>query len=306
MRRDVAWVATSAQRLRSATFLDGRETFWSGTARVESIDPVPGLPAPSVGMILHPGFCGSTLLARLLDRPGTSLVLKEPQALTDIASQTPTLDADRRDAALWWTLERIARVVPAGEGLVIKPSNWINALAPALIGSGLVGRAVVVTMAPRAFLRAAFRGGRDRLAHCLRLADLLGQQRTGGSALIAGAIAEASDPLDRAALLVALLQRWQTELLLQAEALLPPGHAARIDQAELAADPAAMAARAAAALGLALGPQHIGHGFDPTLHAKDTAQPYTAQAEDETNRLIEQHHAQRFDRALTWVAQAAE
>lgn len=295
---DVEWVRTSAQRLRAATFLDGREIFWTASTVEGLADRTPP-DAPPPGMIFHVGFCGSTLLARLLDQPGVALVLKEPQALTDIASQAPQMGGPQVEQLLRWTVPFLAAAAPVAEGCLVKPSNWINGLAPALIAGGHVRRAVFVTMAPRAFLRAAFRGGRERLAHCLRLAELLGQSIAGGSALVQRASAATDDPLDRAALLVLLAYRFQEQLLNEAEALLPAGSGIRLDHAALIADPRGAAQRAGAALGL---PDAVPTSFDAGHHAKDSTRRYSARAEEAANREVEHHHAGRFDTALEWCS----
>ncbi len=299
LRGDVQWVATNVPRLRAATFLDGRVTFWSDP-RIESLADRPAPEAPLPGMIFHPGFCGSTLLARMLDRPGTTLVLREPQALADIASQAPQISPARLDEALRWTLAHLSAMAPAGEVLVIKPSNWINGLAPALAAGGHIGRALFLTMQPAAFLRACFRGGRDRLAHCLRLAELLAPQMEGGTALMQSAIGDAQDPLDRAALLVVLAHHFQSRLLLDARAMLPAGHTICIDHAELSADPHSAAQSAAAVLGLP-SPGAPTAEFDPARHAKDAGRGFSAQTEAEANLQVEAHHAGRFAMALAWL-----
>lgn len=296
LRGDVQWVTCDRARLRAATFLDGREKFWS-TQRVEALAdrPPPGMTPPAV--IFHVGFCGSTLLARLLDQDGVSLVLREPQALTDIASQAGRSDPSQVSAVLRWTLPHLAAAAGT-ERCVIKPSNWVNGLAPELAGGGHVGRAVFLDMAPRAFLRAVFRGGRDRLAHCLRLAELLAQGVQGGDALMQAAMHEAGDPLDRAALLSALLHRFQTDLFDRAQALMPVGHTLRLAHAELVGDMQTAARRTAAVLGL---PDGLLSGFNPARHAKDAAQDYSPDAENRSNREVERHHADRFDKALDWI-----
>jgi hypothetical protein len=84
--------------------------------------------------IFHSAFCGSTLLARAFDQPGHSMGLKEPVVLNDIigwqlrGAAAPAI-APVLDAAL--TL--LARPFGPGESLVVKPSNLINGLAPAMM-----------------------------------------------------------------------------------------------------------------------------------------------------------------------------
>ncbi|WP_052768852.1 hypothetical protein [Aurantiacibacter marinus] len=299
IRREAQWVTTRPADLRAATFLDGRETFWSAQ-RVEAIAARQPEASPACRMIFHTGFCGSTLLARLLDSPGSVLVLKEPQALTDIASQAAHIPAARTNDLLSWTLAQITAIAPAGEALAIKPSNWVSGLAPALVAGGQVACAVFLTMELRPFLRAAFRGGRDRLAHCMRLAELLAPQLEEGEWLMQRAMADAADPLDRAALVVALAHRFQLQLFDRAQDGLLPANTARIDHAELIADRRAAVQRAATALGLPP-PAENPAGLDLVAHAKDPGRRYSLSEEDEANREIELHHAHRFDLALDWL-----
>lgn len=101
-------------------------------------------PAP-VHFIFHSAYCCSTLLARAFDRPGASFALKEPSILNDISGWrrrgAPTAAvAD----ALRWSLGLLAKPFVAGEQIVIKPSNVINALAPAMLATLPASRAVLL------------------------------------------------------------------------------------------------------------------------------------------------------------------
>jgi hypothetical protein len=74
------------------------------------------------------------LLARALDAPGSSLALKEPNILLDIANARRVNEKLRRDAALFSRLCRVtfsllARPHDGGERIVIKPTNTASTLA---------------------------------------------------------------------------------------------------------------------------------------------------------------------------------
>ncbi|WP_121115958.1 hypothetical protein [Croceibacterium ferulae] len=85
-------------------------------------------------LIVHSAFCCSTLLARAFDLPGIAHALKEPVVLNDLAGWRRRGGAPREVAArLDDTLRLLAAPVPAGEALVVKPSNAVNALTMAML-----------------------------------------------------------------------------------------------------------------------------------------------------------------------------
>jgi hypothetical protein len=89
----------------------------------------PSLPSPQY--IFHSAFCGSTLLSRALNVPGSAMSLKEPQILNTVT------EAARSNALSRETLQTIvgllARPFGPNERVVIKPSNVVNLLATGLL-----------------------------------------------------------------------------------------------------------------------------------------------------------------------------
>ena len=104
-----------------------------------------------VTIILHTAFCASTLLAGCLDLPGRTLVLKEPLVLSRLA-QLKRSHASEADSAMThadW--DRHCRRVLAlceraygQERVVIKPSNFANALIPEWAAPGAKHRRYVL------------------------------------------------------------------------------------------------------------------------------------------------------------------
>lgn len=93
------------------------------------------LAAAPVHYVFHSAYCCSTLVARMFDAPGRSMGLKEPVLLNDIVGwrrrgAQPRLVAVILDLAL----ALLARPFGNGEAVVIKPSNIVNPLAPAMLG----------------------------------------------------------------------------------------------------------------------------------------------------------------------------
>jgi hypothetical protein len=121
---------------RRATFLTdeylGAEPAPTVIRRAEAIALAP--PAAPVHFIFHSAFCCSTLLARAFDLPGLSMGLKEPLILNDIVGWRHRGGAGPRVAeAMDHALHMLARPFEAGEATIIKPSNVVNGLAPAIM-----------------------------------------------------------------------------------------------------------------------------------------------------------------------------
>ncbi|MEM9496258.1 MAG: hypothetical protein AAGA09_09665 [Pseudomonadota bacterium] len=125
-------------------FLDERKTA-SGmaTAPIDAITPLleksGGGARPSPVFLFHSAFCCSTLMARALDTPATTLSLKEPQITMDLANTyrmaaTPN-DVARIDRVRDIVFALLARPHEATERVLIKPTNTANNLAPVVARS---------------------------------------------------------------------------------------------------------------------------------------------------------------------------
>lgn len=302
---DVELALTDRGRLRAASFLDGREPFWQERSVVPldlSYRPV----SPARLAVFHVGFCGSTLLARLLDRPGRVLVLKEPQCLADIAAQRTQIERGNAIAPLPVLLDHaLAHLGGAGEPditVVLKPTNWVNSLIPALCVPGRIDHAVFVSMDPRAYLGAVFRGGRERIGFCARLAAEIAPVLPWGNEALAEAAGGGGDALDRAACIVALLHLMQETIFDGAIKANGWSAKSRIDFAHLTQHPAGVLRRVRTQLGL---PQpmddEVSVATQLERHAKDPASPFRPDRRLDEDAEVERHHAGRFDRALEWL-----
>jgi hypothetical protein len=131
-----------------------------------------------IHFILHSAFCCSTLLANAFDRPGLATTFKEPMILNDVVgvrrrgSQPPQVAA-ALDAAL--TL--LARPFAGDEAAIIKPSNVLNALAPAMLAMRPESKAVLLYAPLEDFLVSVAKKGLDGR---LWVRELLIGQRTDG------------------------------------------------------------------------------------------------------------------------------
>nr|WP_245842984.1 hypothetical protein [Sphingomonas laterariae] len=95
--------------------------------------------------IFHSAFCCSTLLARVFDRPGWAMGLKEPVILNDLVGWRRR-GGDPRTVAmvLDHSLRLLGRPFDPGEAIVIKPSNIVNSLATAMLAMRPSARALLL------------------------------------------------------------------------------------------------------------------------------------------------------------------
>lgn len=302
---DALLVETDHVRLRQAVFLDGREQFWSREFLVRFDDLAHADEPEPIDMLLHPGFGGSTLLARLMDNPGAMFVLKEPQALSDLASQQCLSLASDQNLA-----DRSSRVVVGalggsaapGERLLVKPSCWANPLLPSLARQGFVGKLSCITIRPEDYLVAAFRGGRDRLAYCIRLAGLFAQYNERQNAALAAAFAADVEPLARAARTVVLLHHWHETLYAELAAILGEGRIRHIPSDDLLREPVAARDQALAHFA----PDAALPDPDTTAEvlnrdAKAPERRFVASQEAVRNAAVTREHAELFRSALDWL-----
>jgi hypothetical protein len=280
-------------RVRRLAFLDGREAFADETRRVplaEFLAAATAWDAAPAPTILHVSFCGSTLLARLLDVAGRTIVYREP------AIQIALADAQARGAldpaVLAAVTAALARSV-AGARAITKPSSWANALMPHWTATRAI-RPVFVTMAPRAFLRAVFRGGRERIAYTLRLAALLAPLADAEGGVLKRATAP--DPLDTAARIALAALQFQTTLMRDARRTLDADLASVTTSETLLATPDVAARRCASVLGI----PDLTPPTPPPTHAKASDRPYSIDRERAADAEVERHHAVRLDAALGW------
>lgn len=122
---------------RDATFLTDEYLAGSGetvAAPVTAIDRS-ALPTGPLHFVFHSAYCCSTLLARMFDAPGHSMGLKEPTVLNDIVGwRRRGAQPQKVAAVLDAALALLGRPLAGDRAVVVKPSNIVNSLAPAMMG----------------------------------------------------------------------------------------------------------------------------------------------------------------------------
>ncbi len=137
------------------------------------------VPAAPLHFIFHSAFCCSTLVARAFDLPGRAMGLKEPAILNDLVGWRQRGAEPRQLAAvLDGALALLARPFAAGEAVVVKPSNLVNTLAPAIMAMRPEARALLLHAPLRTYLGSVARKGMDGR---LWVRDLLVKQARDGA-----------------------------------------------------------------------------------------------------------------------------
>ncbi|WP_425531539.1 hypothetical protein [Kordiimonas marina] len=148
---------------RGATFLTDDHLPTTGTPAVigsaEAMAAAQGVAGP-IHYIFHSAYCCSTLLARAVDIDGVAMGLKEPVILNDMVGWRHRGGAEASvKSRLDMALTLLARPFSPGEATVVKPSNLVNGLAPAMLDMRPGARALLLHAPLRAYLASIAKKG---------------------------------------------------------------------------------------------------------------------------------------------------
>lgn len=284
---DAIFVAMDRAAYHRSIFLDGRiSPAGQGSMRVQAarLTAHAAAPAPT-SWIFHVAHCGSTLLARALDRVDANLVLREPLALrqTAIAPDPARL---RLVAAM------LGKRYRADLPTIVKANVPVNFLLPELIALAPGARAVFL------HLRLA-----DYLLAILRSADHRQWLRnvTGQLGRHLGDLSRLGDG-ERAAAL------WLAQMRAYAAALAALPNARSLDAEAFFAAPAPVLLAAAGHLGAPItAAQAEATAAGPLFatYSKNPAQPFDNAARLARRRELEGELAGEIAAAEAWVARQA-
>lgn len=172
--RQVIFRKIDLKTFREVPFHDGRHDFMGSMAETITFDTLINFSKNTIDtgpdrFILHPAFCGSTFLARLLSRKGRTACYREPQILIELFGGA----GDPQAAALNDAIIKQFRLAPAQDEVAfVKPSNWANGY---LLHTGALNkvRGVIIRVDLQSFLIANLRGGNERLKYSLNLLNHL-------------------------------------------------------------------------------------------------------------------------------------
>jgi hypothetical protein len=270
----ISFVRTSREDLAAQAFLD--DALWDTRAKPHDEAGLAELttaigdtrPAP-LHVLWHTAFCCSTLLARLLDKPGKSLALREPNILVSLAS------AKRLG---WFKLrgaERIADIVfrllgrrfAPEEQVIVKPTSPANTLIrdAADITSG---KMIFLFSDCPSFLISVALKGEARRAWTRRAFNMLSADGHEPPGWRPDLLFEMSDLQ-----IAALVWHMQMAEFSRSIATIAPDRVASLDCDMLLAAPTETLAKLDGFLGLGLGGQHIEELASGPLMSRDAKSP---------------------------------
>lgn len=150
-------------------FLDGRIERGKGAPAQVALDALltnyvgPDAAGRPVGFIFHVAQCGSTLLARALDHPGTSLSLREPYALRQLgvlaggAGQDDDRANGRFGRMLEVALSMLGKRWPGEDRVVIKANVPVNLIAERIMAANPAAPAVTLYFTLADYVAAVMR-----------------------------------------------------------------------------------------------------------------------------------------------------
>jgi hypothetical protein len=139
---DAVFQAMTRDDIARSIFLDGRirhrgrANFRVPLDRLLAEATPDALPLRQVGWIFHVAQCGSTLLARALDHPGRSLVLREPAALRQLGVIAGAGEASAGAPSaelLRFVVAMLGKRWEAGRPVVVKANVPVNLIAGRLL-----------------------------------------------------------------------------------------------------------------------------------------------------------------------------
>lgn len=258
--------------------------------------------AAPLHFIFHTAFCASTLMVKALDIAGTSVGLKEPDVLINLANRLTRSDEPANRERLRLVLRLLARPFAEGETVIVKPTNFANRLILPALEEAPEARAVLLYSDLPTLLRSLAKRGMWGRIWARKLYRSASAWTTLEPGFDAGEVFELTD------LQVAGLA-WLMQIRhFDAVARRLPDRVTVIDSADFLADPAATVERvgrefgldidSAAAAAIAAGPVF-------SRHSKFAQQDYSVDAREAEHDAAVAAHGEEIDMVVQWVAAVA-
>jgi hypothetical protein len=119
---------------------------------------------PRIGWIFHMAHTGSTLLARALDQPGKSLVIREPGTLraSGVESRTSGKGSYVWNEQMLVSLKMLDRRYAQDEAVIVKANVPVNTIIPDLLAMSAQPRAILLHFGLDDYLAAVLRSANHR------------------------------------------------------------------------------------------------------------------------------------------------
>ena len=268
-------------------------------AVADALDGVPGAP---LHFVFHTSFCCSTLLARALDIPGKSAVLREPDVLINLANRIIRSDDPANRKRLELVTRLLDRPPGADETVIVKPSNFGNRLADILLSGRPGSQAILLYSDVETLLRSLLKRGMFGRIFGRRLFT----QLLGWSPLNLGYRPEELLQLTdvQAVALAWLMQISHFDAIARAFG----DRVMLLDSAALLAEPSAAIGQAQALFGLGLGEseiESIARGPVFAKHSKFSDRDYSAEDRRKEHESATEAHSDEIDMVVKWIEAVA-
>ena len=260
-------------------------------------------PRAPIHFIFHTSFCCSTLVARALDVPGKTAVLKEPDVLINLANRIIRSDDQANRQRFELVLRLLERPFEPNETIIVKPTNFANRLVDLFLAARPASRAVLLYSDVETFLRSLLKRGMFGRIFGRRLFT----QLSGWSPLEFGfsssQLLEQTDVQISA--LAWLMQIHHFDAIARA---FGPDRTMVLDSPSLLANPAAAIGKAQSLFDLGLSADEveaIASGPVFTKHSKFADRDYDANARAEEHEAATQVHAEELAMVSEWIKAVA-
>lgn len=307
---NLRFLEVTERSYRESGFLDqriehsgGRLVDFSLEQVAQAMTEAGSAPNP-VSLIFHSSMCCSTLLTRLLDRPGRTMALREPLALYELSAirhrllQAGAWQARRR-RLLQTSCALLSKGYTPGEHVIIKPSNMANALIDELAETPQAGpRGILLYSGLQDFLVSYLKKGaavQDKLPRLAASAAALVHYQQRFPHIVPGALGPA-----RAAAVF-----WHAQLVHFAEVLgRHPGRFKTLSDVQFLARPEAALAAIRAWLRLPLDDGNlmdVANSPHGRTHAKDPRFDFSLEAKHRENLEVATRHRRDIQDAVDWL-----
>ncbi len=179
-KQSFVFIDVSEETIRRLSFLDGRYPISKAGKKISipitsalSWQEMNVLP-PSGRMIFHTSFCGSTLLANMVQEKYNHLIYREPHILVKLANLRALGAYSDGSPKIWplllkFTCGQLSKTWHSEANASVKPSNWMNTLLPDLMANNLCDNSMVISNGLEDFVLANLRGGKSRISYSMEL-----------------------------------------------------------------------------------------------------------------------------------------
>lgn len=253
--------------------------------------------------VFHTSFCCSTLLAKALDIPGTTSLLKEPDVFINLGNRLIRSDDSANRKRLEIVLRLLERPFEPGEMVIAKPSNFGNRLVDIILSSRPETRAVLLYSDVEPFLLSLLKRGMFGRIFGRKLFNQMKDWSQIAFGFSQSDLFEQTDM--QIAGLAWLMQMQHFDAIARA---FGPERVMLLNSAELVADPAATIGKAQALLGLGLDSSQveaIATGPVFAKHAKFADQDFSAEERDAEHRAAIATHGEEVRMVSEWIKAVA-